>query len=1230
MIRNLLFTLLIVLSSGLLVFSQQGTLKGKILDKATGEPIPFCNVIVEVAGTQQGGSTTDFDGYYTIKPIQPGTYDVKASYVGYRPRMITGVIIRADKITFLDVDLEVSATMLEPVEIFEYEVPLIEKDNTSSGATITSEEIAKMPNKSAAAVATTVGGVYSRDGEVGSIRGQRAGNTVYYIDGIRVTGSTALPESAIDQVSVVLGGIPAQYGDITGGIINVTTKGPSRKFGMGFEAQSSQFLDPYGYNRAGLNLNGPLIKSKNPEQSTSLIGYFIAGEFIYHADGRPTATGIYRVQDNILADIEQNPLRPTGLGVGTYYNSDFLRLSDLEHSNTTKNTTNYRTNVSAKIDIRTVPNVNLTFGGNFTYYDRYNYSFFHSLTNFNRNSHSYGNTWRVFGKFIQRFPTEKDSKSLIKNVYYSIQADYTRNNAVTEDPDHQDNFFNYGYVGKFITYKDRNYTDQVAYDSVTGLWGHLMDNFQDTLFAFNRMEINPLLANYTDQYYSMNDNIRNFEDVIPSQGGIVNGRGPSNIYGLFANPGQLAAGYSKTESDQIGIDVMGSADIGNHAIQFGFQYQQRTSRGYYTGPVGLWNVMRGITNWHIRELDKSNPLPVYVDNVFMDTINYYRRYDAQSQFFFDQQLRESMGLSIEGTDWIDIDSYDINTQSLYYYDKDGVQHVGHIDGGLDLSMFSPDELLNEGAQLVNYFGYDAYGNKLQNKPSFNDFFTELDENGNYKRSVGAYEPIYMAGYIQDVFAFKDLVFNVGVRVDRFDANQTVLKDPYLLYAARTVSEVNDLGPHPSSMGGDYVVYVDNVSSPTFITGYRSESVWFNAEGVEVVNPEDDLDVGNGVSPYLVDPDNMVISANAFEDYEPAINIMPRIAFSFPISDEALFYAHYDVLTQRPTSNFFVTPDDYYFWPTRSNPTINNARLNPEKTIDYEFGFQQVLGPTSSIDISTFYREVRDQIQSYRFSAAYPKTYYSYNNIDFGTVKGLTVTYDLRRTNNVRVRASYTLQFADGTGSNANTANALIRSGQPNLRTLNPLDIDQRHRLQLTLDYHWGEGLKYNGPVSTRNVKGTDKTKNIYWLQNTGFNITLFGGSGTPYTQSSIIYPALLGGTRQIKGSLNGSRLPWQFRMDARVDKDFSIKMGKGEHAKSAYLNVFFQILNVLNVDNILFVYPATGNPNDDGYLAADEWQTQIDQQLNSESFRDLYSIALNNPGNFSLPRRIRIGLILNF
>ncbi len=119
-----------------------------------------------------------------------------------------------------------------------------------------------MPNRSVDGVAATVGGVFSRDGERGSVRGARSDGTVTYIDGIKVTGSAALPPSAIEQVSVLLGGLPAQYGDATGGVINVTTKGPSREFGAGMEIESSQFLDNFGYNRLGFNLNGPLFTKK--------------------------------------------------------------------------------------------------------------------------------------------------------------------------------------------------------------------------------------------------------------------------------------------------------------------------------------------------------------------------------------------------------------------------------------------------------------------------------------------------------------------------------------------------------------------------------------------------------------------------------------------------------------------------------------------------------------------------------------------------------------------------------------------------------------------------------------------------------------------------------------------------------------------------------------------------------------------------------------------------------
>lgn len=159
-------------------FAQSGTLKGKVLDAATGEPVPFANVSIEENGNVVTGGMTDFDGQFTIKPIPAGKYSVKASYVGYAPLQYNNVQIPAGKITFQDFKLSASAEILAEVEVKEYKVPLIKKDQTESGGTVTSDDIAKMPGRSADAVATTVGGVYSEGGEVKSVRGARQDATV--------------------------------------------------------------------------------------------------------------------------------------------------------------------------------------------------------------------------------------------------------------------------------------------------------------------------------------------------------------------------------------------------------------------------------------------------------------------------------------------------------------------------------------------------------------------------------------------------------------------------------------------------------------------------------------------------------------------------------------------------------------------------------------------------------------------------------------------------------------------------------------------------------------------------------------------------------------------------------------------------------------------------------------------------------------------------------------------
>jgi outer membrane receptor protein involved in Fe transport len=430
---------------------------------------------------------------------------------------------------------------------------------------------------------------------------------------------------------------------------------------------------------------------------------------------------------------------------------------------------------------------------------------------------------------------------------------------------------------------------------------------------------------------------------------------------------------------------------------------------------------------------------------------------------------------------------------------------------------------------------------------------------------------------------------------------------------------------PGNMGGDNVVYVDNVSNPTTILGFRDGDTWYNADGAEILDPNA-IGGSLGISPFLVNPDAERAEIEAFEDYEPQINVMPRISFSFPISDVALFFAHYDVLTQRPTSNLWADPRVYYYF-NNIGGVINNPNLQPSKTIDYELGFQQKLSNTSSLKFVTFYREMRDDIQIYRYNGVYPKDYTSYNNIDFGTVKGLTIQYDLRRTNNARISAYYTLQFAEGTGSSTTTAAALVASGLPNLRTLNPLAWDRRHQFNIFIDYRFADGKEYNGPVIKREKKGKPP---VQLLKNTGLSFTLNGGSGTPYTRSRNIYSQIGGGTRLLRGTYYGSRLPWQFRIDMRLDKDIMLNLGKGENKRPGSLNVYLQINNILNTKNVLFVYPATGNPDDDGYLAAAEWQREINEKLDPQSFRDLYSIFVDNPGNYSRPRTIRLGLIFSF
>src|SRR5215831_8678716 len=97
--------------------AQTGALQGKVYDESNKQGIPFANVVLEQNGTQQGYAETDDNGNYAIKPVIPGNYDVKVSYLGYQPKVYTNVLVTVDRITFQDIVMKASSTTLPDVVV---------------------------------------------------------------------------------------------------------------------------------------------------------------------------------------------------------------------------------------------------------------------------------------------------------------------------------------------------------------------------------------------------------------------------------------------------------------------------------------------------------------------------------------------------------------------------------------------------------------------------------------------------------------------------------------------------------------------------------------------------------------------------------------------------------------------------------------------------------------------------------------------------------------------------------------------------------------------------------------------------------------------------------------------------------------------------------------------------------------------------------------------------------
>lgn len=275
--------LLYILMLGLLLPLQafgQGSIAGRITDADTGEPLIGVNVVVP--GTASGAAT-NIDGEYQIPGLRPGEYNVRVSYIGFETKLFTGIDVADGETTRLDVELQEAVLSTEEEIVVVGDRPLIDVEQSTSAYAMTREQIEAAPLRDVQDVVSTQAGVI-RDPTGLYIRGGRANETGFYVDGVSAKDPLAgtgfgidMGSNAFQEVEVTTGGIGAEYGDVTSGVVRVETREGGNEFTGSFSHKRDNFgglNDGWGSNFNEdiyeLSVGGPIWAQK--------LTFFVSGQ----------------------------------------------------------------------------------------------------------------------------------------------------------------------------------------------------------------------------------------------------------------------------------------------------------------------------------------------------------------------------------------------------------------------------------------------------------------------------------------------------------------------------------------------------------------------------------------------------------------------------------------------------------------------------------------------------------------------------------------------------------------------------------------------------------------------------------------------------------------------------------------------------------------------------------------------------------------------------------------
>jgi outer membrane receptor protein involved in Fe transport len=411
-------------------------------------------------------------------------------------------------------------------------------------------------------------------------------------------------------------------------------------------------------------------------------------------------------------------------------------------------------------------------------------------------------------------------------------------------------------------------------------------------------------------------------------------------------------------------------------------------------------------------------------------------------------------------------------------------------------------------------------------------------------------------------------------------------------------------------------------------GAKHPKVWslyvqdkFEREGV-VINGGLRYDHLNVDTPALrsdlrpLDPDttgSSTLDATDLVKNKTYSRLSPRLGVAFPVTAMTVLRFNYGQFYQQPNLQ-----DLYVSYRFLQHKIANggyfvgfgNPNLRPERTTAYEVGVAHQIGDNARLDATAYFKDVKDLVESATIPS-FPNQFSSYRNRDFATIKGVDIGFKMRPINHISTDISYSLSYAQGTGSVSNSqGNIAWTAAQPPKMT-SPLDFDQRHKLAVSLGYSLGKG---EGPL----VGG------FRMFENLGVNLLYNVASGTPYTPTKVFNEVSLAAvSTEPEGPINSRYGPWTSNLDVKATKGFK--------AAGLTFEAYAWVLNLLDTRNAVNVYGSSGSAASTGWLNTADGQTYV--QTAADAGRDgqlLYDLAQNNPNLYTNPRLVRFGLRTNF